>query len=429
MKKNLARFLAVLLLVCIGASCAYAESYVAPEMTTVTIALFDDANALSVWDKLAEVINENLAAQNIRLEVLQIPSDGWVQYYQKVMAMQAAGTAPDIGRIAEFYLPMLIKKNQVADLTDRISELDMSKYFESAFKGAAYQDGHTYGVPSGMYTVVMYYNKDLFDAAGLSYPSSDWENPTPMSEIVEMSAKLTSGSGANKTYGFACHTAILHLNHFLKGNGGIGLYDENGKAMMSSDPLNTEIYNDFYKMSVEDKSMVTTSDSEIITAAELFHQGRLAMYVDGTWNQARFKTITDFTPGIAYGTSTSFLDQYVIYNGSKNKDAAWEVIKQIMGETCQTIIAENSLYGVTVTRDVLDSSLNELVGDVFSAEDVDTYYKSIDKMQAAPYTLAYSEVSPKTVAILTQMMLGNVNGEEAAKMLDETLDAANAEEY
>lgn len=410
----------------------------AADATTVTIALYGDANEMNVWnEKILPTINKNLADKNIVAEVLQVPADGWVQYYQKVMAMQAAGTAPDIGRISEFYLTLLSKKNQVMELTDRMGELDMSKYFERSFQGASYQDGKTYGLPSGMYTVVMYFNKDLFDAAGLPYPSQDWENPTPMAEIVDMAAKLTKGSGAEKVYGFACHTSILHLNHFLKGNGGVGLYDpETGKSMMAADPLNLEIYKAFEQMCVVDKSMVTTSDSEIITAIDLFHEGRLAMYVDGTWNQARVKTVTDFTPGIAavpgkagLGNSTSFLDQYVIYNGSKNKDAAWEVLKQIESEEVLSIIAENSLYGVTIARNVLDATLKSTVGEIFDQTDIDVYLQSIEKMLVPPYTMAYSEVNPKAVAVLTQLMLGNMNAEDAAKTLDQTLDTANAEEY
>ena len=124
-KKRITALIACLLLVLAVIPCAFADTYTAPEPTKITIALYGSADEMAVWnDQILPVINKNLEAQNITAEVLQVPADGWVQYYQKVMAMQAAGTAPDIGRISEFYLTLMIKKNQVAELTDKLADLN-----------------------------------------------------------------------------------------------------------------------------------------------------------------------------------------------------------------------------------------------------------------------------------------------------------------
>ena len=48
----------------------------------------------------------------------------------------------------------------------------------------------------------MYYNKDIFDAAGVEYPSNDWT----WSDFEKMATELTSGEGANKIYGAHLHT-------------------------------------------------------------------------------------------------------------------------------------------------------------------------------------------------------------------------------
>ncbi len=58
-------------------------------------------------------------------------------------------------------------------------------------------DGNTYGLPYKTSSWVVYYNKDIFDAAGVAYPSDDWT----WEDYYELAGKLTSGSGDSKIYG------------------------------------------------------------------------------------------------------------------------------------------------------------------------------------------------------------------------------------
>ena len=63
-------------------------------------------------------------------------------------------------------------------------------------------NGKTYSLPYRNDWYVLYYNKDLFDAAGVEYPSNDmtWE------EYYDLAAKMTSGEGSSKVYGSHNHT-------------------------------------------------------------------------------------------------------------------------------------------------------------------------------------------------------------------------------
>ena len=115
--------------------------------------------------------NRQLEAEgkNIAIKINKVPCTGWPEYYQKVITQMAGGSAPDIGRIAESYMPMLINKGQVVDLTDYMAnDFDMSQYYEKTFENSAFADGRYYGLPSGLNYYLVYYNKDMFDAAGLN---------------------------------------------------------------------------------------------------------------------------------------------------------------------------------------------------------------------------------------------------------------------
>ena len=85
--------------------------------------------------------NRQLEAEgkNIAIKINKVPCTGWPEYYQKVITQMAGGSAPDIGRIAESYMPMLINKGQVVDLTDYMAnDFDMSQYYEKTFENSAF---------------------------------------------------------------------------------------------------------------------------------------------------------------------------------------------------------------------------------------------------------------------------------------------------
>lgn len=401
----------------------------------ITVAVNAAAAEMEGLQKMLDAAKPQLDGQNITASIMQIPTDGWVPFYQKLMALQAAGTAPDVARIAEFYLPVMIAKNQVADLTDKVARLNMDDYFESAFRGASHVDGRTYGVPSGMYSTVMYFNKDLFDQAGLAYPSQDWENPNTLQEVAEMAAKLTAGSGADKVTGFGTNITTLHLQEYLLGNGGSGLYDAQGKCALM-EPLNLEVYQIFGKMAVENQSMLNTNDTKVIGAADLFREGKLAMYVDGTWNQNAFKSIAKFTPGMGpvpakpgKSVSISFLDQWIVPAGSKQQDAAWETIRALIGEEAVTVQCEYSLYGGPILRSVMESLQADYMGEAFDDTDLAMFMGSLDHLVQAPYTPAYNEYTKKHQAEVSELTLGTHSVEESVRKMVEIIDTANAMEY
>lgn len=138
------------------------------EMVEISFSMAAYSNEVDGWTAMIEEANRQLEAdgKNISIKINKVPCTGWPEYYQKVITQMAGGSAPDIGRIAESYMPMLINKGQVADLTDYMAEdFDMSRYYEKTFENSAFVDGHYYGLPSGLNYYLVYYNKDMFDAA------------------------------------------------------------------------------------------------------------------------------------------------------------------------------------------------------------------------------------------------------------------------
>ncbi|OGN02627.1 MAG: hypothetical protein A2655_02800 [Candidatus Yanofskybacteria bacterium RIFCSPHIGHO2_01_FULL_43_42] len=114
-------------------------------------------------------------------------------YEREVVNALAAGTGPDIWMIHQTWLPKHLDK--LMPLPEKISGLDrppMSvKDFQSQFVEVATQDlivgGKIYGVPLYVDTLALYYNRDLFNNAGITSPPKNWDE---FNNAVERLTKL-----------------------------------------------------------------------------------------------------------------------------------------------------------------------------------------------------------------------------------------------
>ncbi len=110
------------------------------------------------------------------MEVKQtcVPVDSWSDFIQKWISMTTSGETPDVINIGLEAARMAVSNELLMPL-DEIVENDeslsklKSEYAESLINGFSV-DGKLYGLPNGTQTMVMYYNKKMFDDAGIAYP-------------------------------------------------------------------------------------------------------------------------------------------------------------------------------------------------------------------------------------------------------------------
>ncbi len=166
---------------------------------------------------------------DIKVELLYIPSD----YSQKVQTMIAGGTAPDVIQLSED-VHSYSSKGQVISLNDFVTNdgLDLKvRYGETGGLTTAYSmDGNLYAMPDRGGALILYYNKDMFDAAGVSYPTKDWT----WVEFLDATQKLTVREGDTVTqYGFAAGGWWPWWMSFIYMNGGAVL-DASGQPVVNS---------------------------------------------------------------------------------------------------------------------------------------------------------------------------------------------------
>ena len=291
---------------------------------------------LSTWDNVNDphldmVIKEFEAKNpNIKIEMIDIPG---TEYINKLNIMLNGGSELDVFFVKDpSSTKAIFNKGQTEDLMPYVQKdgVDLSVY-NGLEKNFAW-DGKLAGMPFRTDYYVLYYNKDLFDAAKVPYPTNDmtWK------EFEETAKKLTSGSGATKNYG-----ALLHTWQTCVQNWAI----QDGKHTMMDADLS--FFKPYYEMALrmqnDDKSIMdyATMKTGNIHYSSPFLTGNVAMMPMGSWFIATLASkvkageskvnwgvaTLPHGDGVPAGSVVGATTPLCINPTSKNKDAAWEFVK------------------------------------------------------------------------------------------------------
>ena len=150
-------------------------------------------------------------------------------YKQALLTGIASGTEPDVFYLDIFWWQELAKNDVLLPIDDL--GLKRDEFIPALIDAFTYQD-KTYGIPKDFNTLGMFYNKDLFDKAGLEYPTDDWT----WDNLKESAAKLTDLSDTNKpVYGFCTPPDPGRFPVFVFQNGGTVMNADYSNTTLDSD--------------------------------------------------------------------------------------------------------------------------------------------------------------------------------------------------
>lgn len=139
-----------------------------PEEIRLSVAL--TPQELADFQPALQALEQAHPEWDLTLEL--VPQSGVIE---KLNTQAAAGQLPDVIRIQGLLVQPWIRKSAFLDLTGRIqnSRLPLDDFYPGALDQFRWQD-RLYGIPDTAAPDVVFYNKSLFDAAGLPYPTDDW---------------------------------------------------------------------------------------------------------------------------------------------------------------------------------------------------------------------------------------------------------------
>jgi multiple sugar transport system substrate-binding protein len=279
---------------------------------------------------------------NINVEIVYIPSD----YAQKVQTMIAGGTPPDIMQLAED-VHGYSSKGQVLSLTPYLEQYDVD--LDARYGGSGLVEAYSWGedlyaMPDRGGALIMYYNKDMFDAAGIDYPTQAWT----WDDFLKAAEAMTIREGGDVVqYGFAAGDWWPWWMSFIYQNGG-RLIDENGNPTVNT-PEVVEALEFYTDLMYEYEVAPTPEDYAnlgVNSPDPLFAQGKVAMITTGFWNVGSLQEVEDINWDIApifqneERATVAFGSGLAVSADTEYPEAAFKVVEFLTSEAGQMPIIE-----------------------------------------------------------------------------------------
>lgn len=237
----------------------------------------------------------------------------------------------------------------MADLSEYVkdAEYGWEDFGAPAREASTSRDGLTVSVPMGTARQMLFYRKDLFEAAGLTAP------PTDLQQLEEYAAELASGDVSGLALRGQRAQAVTTFAQFLYAFGGdwnVGGDSYGDSAITSPEALEAfEYYGRILRESGPD-GVLNMSWAE---GTAQFQQGRVAMYIEGDDRWPEFidpevSTLTEdqvgFAPSPAH-TSVVPAQALGIASGSNKLDLAWEFVKWASSKEMAALMQGSGVMG------------------------------------------------------------------------------------
>jgi multiple sugar transport system substrate-binding protein len=244
-----------------------------------------------------EPIQKILAAFKEKYPNVQIAEeyDPFDTYFEKKTTQIAGNTLPDVFALNTEAICDYAGSGRIADLTATLEDGTPTMEMLSGLSPSALSnlniDGTQYAFPLAGNALVLYYNKDMFDAAGLAYPDPSWTFQDVLDAAEQLSID-TNGDGELDQWGYFPNYYNAEDFNSILHRFGARMFSQDGATAMTDTPEAIAAIKFIQDLSYEYKVTPRLQDSQGIE--NMFAAGLVAMYEDGAYFMGNARDITDF---------------------------------------------------------------------------------------------------------------------------------------
>lgn len=392
------------------------------EPVTLRWAIWDQETT-AYWQDIKEAYEAS--HEGVTIEMVDLGSTD----YMTVLATELSGDGTEFDVVTIKDVPgyaTLVQKNAIISLDDYIKAdgVDLSKY-----AGATDQvlvDGKLYELPFRNDFWVLFYNKDLFDAANVPYPTNDMT----FEEYDALARQLTDTTFGSQTYGAHYHTwrsavqlfGVLDGEHtildgeysFFKPYYEMVLGQEADGVCRKYADLKTEGLHYSAAFSGGDVAMLNMGSWFIATMITNLQTGEYDSSLCGNWGIVKYPHAEGVEAGSTLGTITGL----AVTSATDTPDAAWEFVKWVSGEEGAAVMASSGNFPAIMTDEVKDL-ITGLEG--FPTDDASREALSVSNLYLeVPYAPNVSEINSVLDSYHGSIMAGEMS-------IDEGIEAMNTE--
>lgn len=296
-----------------------------------------DANQVPALNQV--VASFEKANPSIKVKIQVTP---WDQYWTKLQAAAGGGSAPDVFWMNGPNFQLYASNGMLAPISDQIKKdgLDTSVY-PKALDDLYSLNGKQYGMPKDFDTIGLWYNKTLFDKAGVKYPDATWT----WKDLQSAAAKLTNKSKG--IYGIPAEMeGQQHFYDTILQAGGYVLSPDH-KTSGYSDPATIAGLR-FWTDLIKNGSSPSLQQMTDTAPLQWFESGKAAMLYGGSWSVTEFKKNAYTADKVNVAPLPKGEKQAVVIHGLANvisaksvhADAAWKLAKYLGSKDAATVEAE-----------------------------------------------------------------------------------------
>ncbi len=328
---------------------------------TVSFMIFGEPAEVDAYQTLVKAFQARYP--NIHVDLRSVASQS--DYLKQLVTAFSAGAQPDVMLLNHRRVPQFAAQQGLEPLGAYLNKsrvLRADDLYPQALE--AYEwDGKTWCIPQNASSLVVYYNRALFDAAHLASPAAGWT----WEDFLQAARALTrdlDGDGKTDQYGVGVSAEIMRLAPFIWQNGGELLDNSDMPTKLALDsPEALAAFQWFVDLQVKHHVAPDAAAEKAEASETRFMNGRLGMYFNSRRTVTTFRTIAGLDwdvaplPEGAEVASILHSDGYCMAAGAKDKEAAWTFIEfanaaegqKIMAGTGRTVpslrqVAESSAF-------------------------------------------------------------------------------------
>lgn len=346
-----------------------------PEKTTIQFASWGSESEIKILKPLLNKFEQE--NPDIKIDFLHIPQN----YFQKIHLLFASNTSPDVIFINNQYLPIYANAGVLEDLSNQDVSFSYDEFYPESLRALSWS-GKLYAIPRDVSTLLIFYNKDIFDRYNVPYPKKNWT----MKDFLITAQKLTHRPDV---FGISFDEEPLFYLPYLTVNGGgfeSGVFEK--PESRSSLKFYADLRNKYHVAPLKEESASATM-------AQMFLQEKLGMHLSGRWlvpkyrEEAKFDwDVVEFPAGNNGSVVPLDASGWAISKSSRHKKEALMLIKYLSSEACSKEFTKSGL--IVPAR--IDTANSKVFLDGQKPENAIAFLNIIKNAKPTPVSVDYREI-------------------------------------
>lgn len=371
-----------------------------------------------IWDPDQKPAMEALADAytkenpDVSIEIQLTP---WKDYWTKLEASATGGVAPDVFWINTLHSELYQEGGILADLTDAVekSDIGLDENYEKTLVDSYKIDGKLYAIPKDVGTVGLWYNKEIFDKAGVERPTDDWTWEDMLQAAEQLQGKMEEG-----TYAIAAPVeAESYIPTIIAAGGNTISEDKTAPTYTMPETMEgVQCWIDLI-----DKGYSPTTEELTDSPVDVrFQSGKLAMHVGGSYMATQYWMNEETKDKVDVVEYPSYNGQepnqagglgYAVYEKSKQKEAAIDFAVWLGSEEAMKIQGEEGSV-ITARTDT-----QKYFAEKIPEWNLEAFTNHIDVAPAMPYCKSMAELKTLETEKYTEAYSGKKTIQEASEEL------------